>query len=349
MKRFSLAFAVCLLSASALSVAPASAKDTTVRIGQAVPTLSFLPIVAARALDTFKDEGLKLQFASIRGGDPAALAALDSGDIDFAAVGSDTALEAIAKGQPFEIVYSLMSQVSLDLVVSNDFLKRTGVSPSSPLKQRIQALKNATIGVSAVGGTQDRVARWLIAQGGLDPQHDVKIAMIGPPPAIHAALEHHQIDGFVLSPPEGALTEQAKTGKVLIRLGAEFPKLRSLPYLVLVAKKPLNGPRRDLAIKTVEALQAASQTTLKEPKQVADKIQQQFYKKLTPKVILDAIDEMHNGITGKGAMTQGEINRLLSFTTVTNGAIAQKLAGHAGPNSFWTDSVIDAAAKGKTP
>lgn len=169
---------------------PVSAQQvTTVRIGQAVPTLSFLPLYAARALDTFRDQGLRLEFVSIRGGDPPALAALDSGDIDFAAVGSDTALAAIAKGQPFEFIYSLMSQVSLELVVSNSFLKRTGVSPGDPLRKRIDALKGAIIGVSAVGGAQDRMARWLVAQGGLDPKRDIKIAMIGPPPAIQAALD----------------------------------------------------------------------------------------------------------------------------------------------------------------
>ena len=105
-----------------LLAAPAHAQDRVVRIGQAVPTLSFLPLWAARALGTFEEEGVRLQFVSIRGGDPTALAALDSGDIDFAAVGSDTALEAIAKGQPFQFVYSLMSQVSLELTDSNKYL-----------------------------------------------------------------------------------------------------------------------------------------------------------------------------------------------------------------------------------
>jgi len=106
-----IAAVIASIVASTLGV-PASAQETVVRIGQGVPTLSFLPPLAARALDTFKDQGLRLEFVSIRGGDPATLAALDAGDIDFAATGSDTALEAIVKGQPFQIVYSLMSQVT---------------------------------------------------------------------------------------------------------------------------------------------------------------------------------------------------------------------------------------------
>ena len=328
-------------------VPPAAAQQTTVRIGQAVPTLSFLPLYAARALDGFKDQGLTLEFVSIRGGDPAALAALDAGDIDFAAVGSDTALAAIAKGQPFQFIYSLMSEVSLQLVVSNDLLKRAGVSPADPLPKRILALKGATIGVSAVGGAQDRMARWLAAQGGLDPERDIKIAMIGPPPAIHAALENGQIDGFILSPPEGLLTEEAHGGTVLIRLGAEFADLRSLPYLVLVAKKPLDEKKRALAVMTVRALESASRATLADPPRVADAIQKQFFAKLAPAVVLAAVDAMKGGVAGQGRMSLDQVKRLLELTSATGEKVTIDTV--PGPQAFWTDDVIDAALRGSRP
>jgi ABC-type nitrate/sulfonate/bicarbonate transport system substrate-binding protein len=327
----------------ALLAAPACAQQETVRIGQAVPTMSFLPVLAARALGTFGAQQLKLEFTQIRGGDPAALAALDSGDIDFAAVGSDTALAAIAKGQPFKLVYSLMSQVTLELVVSNEFLKRTGASATDPLRKRIQALKGATIGVSAVGGAQDRAARWLIAQAGLDTQSDIRIALIGPPPAIHAALDHGQIDGFVLSPPEGALTEQAGTGKVFVRLGQEFPKLEHVPYLVLVAKTPLGGERLKLAVRTARALQAASRSVLNDPVHAAGEIQRQVYPKLSPDVVLAAIKTMSPGIRAEGKVTPEGISELLAFTTESGEALGKALAPAPGPDAFWTNDVVDAA------
>lgn len=330
------------LAAAAL---PAAAQQPVVKIGQAVPTLSFLPLYAARALDSFKDQGVRLEFVSIRGGDPPALAALDSGDIDFAAVGSDTALAAIAKGQPFAFIYPLMSEVSLQLVVSGDFLKRAGVAPGDPLAKRLAALKGATIGVSAVGGAQDRMARWLVAQGGLDPQRDIKVALIGPPPAIHAALENKEIDGFVLSPPEGTLTEQAGLGKVLIDLGAEFADLRSLPYLVLVARTPLDGAPRELAVKTVRALQAASQATLADPRHAAAAIQGQFYPKLAPDVVLAAVDAMKSGIAGQGRMTAEQIEHLLRLTSATGEPLT--IDPKPGPQAFWTDDIVDAALAGK--
>lgn len=333
-----------LAAATFLISAPAMAQ-TKVRIGQATAALSFTPIWAARALDTFKAEGLDLQWATIAGGDPTTLAALDSGDIDFAAVGSETVLQAIAKGQPFQLVYSLMSTMTLELVVSNDFLARTGVSPTDPLDKRIKSLKGAMIGVSAVRGAQDRVARWVIQQGGLNPMADLRVANIGAPPAIRAALENKQIDGFVLSPPEGVLTEQSKAGKILVKLGHEFPDLQTLHFLVLVAKQPMDSAKRDLAVKTARALLAASAATTADTRRVAGEIQGKFFQRVEPDIILAAIDSMKPGLARGGRFDAKEIAYLLKFTADTGGAMEKQLDAAQGQGQFWTNEFIDAAKK----
>ena len=143
-----------------------------------------------------------------------------------------------------------MSKVTLELVVAPSFLEKAGVKPGDPLQKRIAALKGATIGVAAIGGTQETAARWLAAKGGLDPKADIKIAQVGSPPALQAALENKRIDAFVLSPPEGYLATKAGAGTILISLGDEFPLLANQPYLVLVAKKPIDDKTSELIVKT---------------------------------------------------------------------------------------------------
>ena len=87
-----------LAAATAFAARPARAAGArTLRLGQATPAVSFLPVAAARTLGSFTAQGLTLDWAAIPGGDPACLAALDSGDIDMAAVGSETLLNAVAK------------------------------------------------------------------------------------------------------------------------------------------------------------------------------------------------------------------------------------------------------------
>jgi NitT/TauT family transport system substrate-binding protein len=316
-----------------LAARAARAQERRVRIGQATPAISFLPIQAARALDGFKAAGLALDWAAIPGGDPACLAALDAGDVDFAAVGSETLLNAVAKGQPFQMIDSLMSKVSLELVVSNRVIERTGISPADdPLEKRLAVLKGLTVGVSAIGGTQDRAARWLARQAGLDPRTAIQVAMAGPPPSIQAALEAGRIDAYVLSPPEGLISEDMRTGQVLVRMGEDFPQLRHVPSLVLVAKTPLEGARRELAVATVRVLIAASTALLADPPGVAAKIQAALYPRIKVQVIQSAVLGLKSGIEGRGRLDQAGIDALLAY--------AQDAVPGLDPKApFWTDAV----------
>ncbi len=325
---------------AALAALPGQAPRPAVRIGQATPAVSFLPVMAARALDTFGASGLALEWAAIPGGDPAALAALDSGDIDLAAVGSETLLNAIVRGQPFQLVASLMSKVSLELVVSSKLLERTGLSPADdPLPKRLAALKGAVVGVSAIGGTQDRAARWLARQAGLDPRTGVQVAMAGPPPAIQAALEAGRIDAFVLSPPEGLLAEDARTGHVLIRMGDEFPALKGVPSLVLAVKTPV--AKRALVVAALKALQAASAQVLADPAASAAAIQKALFPRLKPEVLAAAIIGLKNGIEDRGRLSPAGMAALVAYA----GEAAAGLDAAHGEGRFWTNAYWDEAAR----
>jgi ABC-type nitrate/sulfonate/bicarbonate transport system substrate-binding protein len=310
-----------------------------VRIGQATSSLSFLPLWAGRALGSFERHGVDLDWAVVAGGDPPTLAALDSGDIDFAAVGSETALVAISKGQPFQLVYSLMSKVSLEVVVSNAFLKRTGVSPQDPLQKRIAALADATIGASAVRGAQDRMARWVLSQGKQDPKA-LKVVQIGAPPALRAAVEQGTIDGFLLSPPEGLLIEKGGGGKIFIRIGQELELARKTPFLVLVAKRPLEGKRLESGVKLVRGLVAASQAVRQDPAAAAKAIQAKFFQKLDPAILASGAASMKDGLAGDGRMTAEGIDALVTLASETGAKIAK-----SSKDDFWSNALVDRAMK----
>ena len=322
-----------LLASLALPLLPRGARAAdTVRLGQATPALSFLPIWAARAYGSFAAAGLGLEWAAIPGGDPAALAALDAGDIDLAAVGSDTALAAIAKQRPFLMIYDLMAKMSLDLVVSPALLKRAAVGPADPLARRIGALRHAVIGVSAVGGAQDRTVRWIAAQGGLGAA-DVQVALVGGPPAIQAALAHGRIDGFVLSPPEPGLALAGGYGVTLIDPARDFPALRGLPNLVLVARSNPDAATTRRILGATGALNAGARQVLADPDGAAARIGAQFFPKIPPAILRDGVNALRDGIGGDGRFTSEGIAALIRFTSG---------AGIAPPRdrSFWTNRFI---------
>jgi NitT/TauT family transport system substrate-binding protein len=331
--------------AATLSLLPTLASaEQAVRIAQGFASLSFLPVWAARALNTFQAEGLNAAVIS-PGGDPAALAALDAGDVDLAAVGTESALRAAAKGQPFEIVYSLMSKVTLEVVVAPSFLEKSGVKPGDPLQKRIAALKGATIGVAAIGGTQETAARWLVAKGGLDPKADIKIAQVGSPPALQAALENKRIDAFVLSPPEGYLATKSGSGTILISLGDEFPLLANQPYLVLVAKKPIDDKASELIVKVLRAMQAASAALVKDPEPNAMTIQKQFFAKADPDDIVAAIKALKSGVASGGKLDVESFQNQLVFSREVGTDFGKEFNAAASQNDLWTNSFVERAAK----
>jgi NitT/TauT family transport system substrate-binding protein len=329
---------------AALFWSPAAATaQQTVRIGMGAPTLSFLPIWAARALDTFAPQGLVATTAVLPGGDASALAALDSGDIDLAAIGSEAVLRAAAKGQPFEIVYTLMSKVTLQLVVSPGFLEHSGVKPGDPLPKRLAALKGAIVGVTALAGAQEFAARWLAAKGGLDPKNDIQVAQVGSPIAVQAALEAKRIDAFVLSPPEGYLSEKAGTGSVLISLGDDFPLLANQPYLVLVAKKPMDDKAADLITRTAKAMQAASAAAIAKPDETAAAIQKQFFAKAQPDSITAALKAMNSGVAGGGRLDALSFQNVLIFAKEVGTNYGKEFDARTTENDLWTNRFIESA------
>ncbi len=321
---------ILLPGLAALALPDAAVAAEPVRIGQATTSLSFLPVWAARAMNSFSAEDLALTWAALPGGDPTTLAALDSGDIDLAAVGSDTVLAAVAKGQPFQMVASLMSRVTLDLVVSRAFLARIGVTAASSLDARLAVLKGALIGVSAVGGTQDRAARWLAARAGLDPKTGVQVAMVGGPPALQAALENGRIDAFVLSPPEAQLAAAGGYGAALIGFGQDFPELASLPFLVMVARTPVDAAGADRITRTLRALRTASAAVVADPAKAAALIGSQFFPRVAQPVLVAAIEAMRPGLADGGRFAPAGIAALVQF------ASAPALPG-SGEGTLWTN------------
>jgi ABC-type nitrate/sulfonate/bicarbonate transport system substrate-binding protein len=322
----------------------ASAQQS-VRIAQGFSSLSFLPLWGARALNTFAPEGLTAAVLNSPGGDPAALAALDAGDADLAAVGTESVLRAIAKGQPFEVVYNLMSKVTLELVVAPSLLEKAGVKPGDPLEKRLAALKGATIGVAAVGGTQETAARWLAAKGGLDPKTDIKVAQVGGPVALQAALENKRIDAFVLSPPEGYLAAKSGAGTILVALGDEFPLLAHQPYLVLVAKKPIDDKMSELIVKTARALQAASSALVKEPEPTAAAIQKQFFAKADPAAIAAAVKAMNSGVADGGRLDVKAFENQFVFSKEVGTVFGKDFDAAASENDIWTNQFVERAAR----
>lgn len=250
---------------------PAGTQLRTVRLAQSVPALSFAPLIVARAMGFFEKQGVKLDFIQLQSG-TTAQQALIGGSIDVVDSASTEVAGAVARGLPLIAIQNTINQ-TLELCARSDYLAKSSVTPASPIKDRVAALKGATIGITGPGAASDKTMRWLLIKfAGLDPNKDTNITQVGGAEAMSGALEQNRIQAFLLSPPN---CEIAKGGIVLLK-PSEVSEFKNYVHEVLYTTKDWASKNKDLATRTATAISMGNNFMLKYPEQSIEILKKQF-------------------------------------------------------------------------
>jgi NitT/TauT family transport system substrate-binding protein len=227
---FALAAAALLSQAVAAVAAPAPVKT----IKQLTIYLAPLYVAADQGLD--EKHGMKFELASITAGAQIPVMLLN-GELDISTCTLDKIANLYQQGKHVVAFYLLLPHPTLDLAVSNRLVESSGVTPTSPLADRLAALKGRKFGISEPGSASDMFTRALLRSAGIG-MDDVELVRTGTIPGLFAALKSGQIDGFMLSPPSPEQAEAAKTGKIWVRLTTnEVPALAHIPYMTFCARE----------------------------------------------------------------------------------------------------------------
>jgi len=135
-----------------------------------------LPFRVAIAKGFFKEQGLSVEPIFVRGG-PTALAALISGDVDFASVGGAQApIRSRAKGLDIHIIASQSNYTNYTLLGSRQ-------------AKSVEELRGKIVGVTGAGAFSDFAIRIYLKRNNLDPDKDVVLRAIGGTTLRAVALE----------------------------------------------------------------------------------------------------------------------------------------------------------------
>jgi NitT/TauT family transport system substrate-binding protein len=125
-----------------------------------------LPFRIAIAKGFFKDQGLTVEQIFVRGG-PTAIAALVSGNVDFASIGGAQApIRSNARGLDLQIIASLSNYTNYALLGSKE-------------AKSVEELRGKIIGVTGAGAFSDFAVRIFLKRNNLDPDKDVTLRAIG--------------------------------------------------------------------------------------------------------------------------------------------------------------------------
>ena len=148
-----------------------------------------IPFRVALARGFFKQQGLHIEPILIRGG-PAAMAALASGEVDFAQIGGAQAvMRSRARGLEVSIIGSISNATNYQLI--------GGKSTRS-----LEDLRGKILGVTGAGAFSDFAMRTFLRRRGIDPDKDVTLRAIGGSALRATALEKNIVAGAPFTPED---------------------------------------------------------------------------------------------------------------------------------------------------
>lgn len=200
-----------------------------------IPLTDCAPLVAAQAMGFFEGEGLNVElvregsWATIR--DKVALGALDG-----AHMLAPMALASAAEGPGAILAPLALNRNGSAITVSARLAEAIGGAPADLSGAPITAAGLAkVIAARRAGGEgpltfavvfpysmHNYLLRYWLAEGGIDPDRDVRLVVI-PPPRMVERMRAGEIDGFCVGAPWNAVAEAEGVGRILAAASQLWP------------------------------------------------------------------------------------------------------------------------------
>ncbi len=164
---------------------------------------SELPFRAALARGYFKAQGLQIEPILIRGG-PAAIAALVSGEADFASIGGAQAIfRGKSRGLDLAIIGCISSTTNYILLGN----KQT---------RTVEELRGKSIGITGAGTYSEFAVKAFLKKNNINPEKDVMLRSIGGT-ALRAAAESLGIPQNIIVTRSEVLEKYPETSKRILK------------------------------------------------------------------------------------------------------------------------------------
>jgi NitT/TauT family transport system substrate-binding protein len=151
-----------------------------------------LPFLISDEMGFYRDEGIRIEIIRIQTG--SGIQALVAGALDISQIVGPTTLAAMLGGAPLKVVTVFNDKPTFKLYVKKQF-------------KRFADLKNARLGSTTPGSTNDRLLKLVLERNGLDWRKDLSLIYIGLSEVMLKSLQSGAIDGTALTPPTSFVAE----------------------------------------------------------------------------------------------------------------------------------------------
>lgn len=240
----------------------------TLTVAVSGETLIFFPLYVARAAGFFDEEGIKVDWVNV-GPSSRQTPAVMGGSADVTPIALFHMLHAEKRGLKLVAVSNLFGDPALQLTLTNDAVKKTGITPSMPLKEKLERLKGLTIGTSAPGSGTETMFRKMFAARGIDVDKWVQLKPVGGAAPSLAAFEQGLVEGVVYPAPVPEIIEDKGIGVTVIDgFKEKIDEVDGVPFLVLATSRDTLKKKPMLMEGTVRALAKAMSYTKQHPEKM---------------------------------------------------------------------------------
>jgi len=298
---------IVLIAACGLLLWPSGAAPqgvTKIKMTMPVVALSMLPVYLAKANGYFTAGGLDVEMIVTSGAGPD-VKALISGDVDFAFTPGDNVMLAYQEGKRVVIVMNGFRRLLINWAMRTDVARARGITETTPLAQKVKALKGLTIGVTQPGALTAHLAAFVVRRAGLVPQQDATIVPIGAGPTWLAALQNHKVDvALTATPvPETAIS-QGYAMMFINNAKGEDPSVPEFLMECLITRPDVVQKNPDLVRRMAHALMQANIWALRhQPPEVADAVKP-FLGQTPPPVLLAGVESTLPALSRDGRATE---------------------------------------------
>ena len=311
--------ATILMLVAALGVAPAAhAQKTTVRVqdfGNGINTISNL-LVRTEGLADKQNIDLKVLPPIFNAAGIANVVMQGQAEIGFG--GATAIIALIQQKRPVKIIAIIGQTFEAEIALTNAALAtlaKKGVTPESPFKDRLNALKGMKFAAPASGSSTDQVIRYAFKQFGIDPNRDVIMQPLPDLASIIAATRQGAVDGLMGTHGSGPLQAEAdKFGRIFIAFQNEDKGLEVAPQHVLFATDDYIKSNGDAIRRLLAAHLEAKNIVRKGITQAQrDRLKEQFFKDMAPATFNGLVDSVTYINKGPLAATQAQLDVLLAI------------------------------------
>jgi NitT/TauT family transport system substrate-binding protein len=296
---------------------PAVADDLRkVTIAFAGKGMSFLLQYIAIGAGFYKQEGLEPESVDVASGTRQA-AAVMGGSAEITQVGFAHTMHAVGRGGQLVGICTAFDVYPIALVLSNDAIKRLGITSTMTLDEKIRHVKGARIGITSPGSSTDEFMRTIMLVRGMDPSTDVQLQPIGIGAPMVAAMQAGATDGFAFMSPFTNIAVSRGIGQVIADpMTGQLPEYHDVPYQVITTSRETLAAKRDLLLHVVRAMTRAM-TYAHEDEEGARKAVRPFFEGTSDADFNTAFDVYINAVPTTPVISQEQVDNTVKMVNLT--------------------------------